>query len=66
MAATILRLFGLKQDGLDGAPLDMLGDLETVGRAQRQGAAAGAAEGAVYSEEEERVILERLRDLGYE
>ncbi len=30
------------------------------------GAAASAAEGPVYSEEEERVILERLRDLGYE
>jgi hypothetical protein len=67
MAATILRLFGLEQDGLDGAPLDdVLGELETVGRAERQAAAAGAKEGAVYSEEEERVILERLRDLGYE
>ena len=67
MAATILRLFGLEQDGLDGAPLDdVLGELETVGRAERQAAAASAKEGAVYSEEEERVILERLRDLGYE
>jgi predicted AlkP superfamily phosphohydrolase/phosphomutase len=67
MAATILRLFGLEQEGLDGAPLnDLLGQLDTVGHAQRQTAAAGATEGTVYSEEEERVILERLRDLGYE
>ena len=66
MAATILRLFGLEQDGLDGAPLDdVLGELKTVGRAQGH-AAARATEGPVYSEEEERVILERLRDLGYE
>jgi predicted AlkP superfamily phosphohydrolase/phosphomutase len=67
MAATILRLFGLEPDGLDGAPLDdMLGELETVGRATQHATGAGATEGAVYSEEEERVILERLRDLGYE
>ena len=67
LAATVLRLFGLEPDGLDGGPLDdVLGDLETVGRAQRQAASAGAAGGPVYSEEEERVILERLRDLGYE
>ena len=67
MAATILRLFGLEQDGLDGAPIDdVLGELETVGRAHGQASATGATEGPVYSEEEERVILERLRDLGYE
>ena len=67
MAATILRLFGLEAEGLDGAPLDdVLGELETVGRAQGQAPSTGSAEGAVYSEEEERVILERLRDLGYE
>ena len=67
MAATILRLFGLEAEGLDGAPLDdVLGELETVGRAQGQAPSTSSAEGAVYSEEEERVILERLRDLGYE
>jgi hypothetical protein len=44
----------------------VLGDLETVGRAQGQAAPTSATEGAVYSDEEERVILERLRDLGYE
>jgi hypothetical protein len=27
---------------------------------------SSSSEGPVYSEEEERVILERLRDLGYE
>ena len=37
LAATILRLFGLEPEGLDGAPLDdVLGELETVGRAQGQ------------------------------
>lgn len=67
LAGTILRLFGLEPEGLDGAPLDdVLGDLEAVGRAAGGAAPASSTEGAVYSEEEERVILERLRDLGYE
>jgi len=67
MAATILRLFGLEAEGLDGAPLDdVLEDLVTVGPARQGSAPVGMAEGPAYSEEEERVILERLRDLGYE
>jgi len=66
LAATILRLFGLAAEGLDGRPLEEIlepssADAETVVAGR-----GGASEQPVYSEEEERRIVERLRDLGYE
>ena len=66
LPATLCRLFGLELDGVDGAPIE---DLLAEGGQSRQVAAAGAAVGAeeaAYTAEEEAVILERLRDLGYE
>ena len=68
LPATILSLLGLSAEGLDGAPLAAILEEET-------GAAAAAiapeapqhtSEEPVYSEEEERQMVERLRDLGYE
>jgi predicted AlkP superfamily phosphohydrolase/phosphomutase len=67
MAATILRLFGLEQPGLDGAPIEaILADSTRPAKALPPEAAATAREESVYSEEEERLMVERLRDLGYE
>jgi predicted AlkP superfamily phosphohydrolase/phosphomutase len=66
LPATICRLLGLELEGVDGQPLEEL--LEGGGEG-RQVAAAGAASRAdetAYTAEEEAVILERLRDLGYE
>ena len=66
--ATILRLLGLSAEGLDGEPLAAI-------LAEDAGVAAGAiapetppeaSDEPVYSEEEERQMVERLRDLGYE
>jgi hypothetical protein len=68
LPATILSLLGLSAEGLDGAPLAAI--LEEDGAAtaeavtpetQREG-----SDEPVYSEEEERQMVERLRDLGYE
>ena len=65
LPATICRLFGLELDGVDGPPIAEL--LADGGEGRRVAAgAAGAAGEASYSAEEEAVILERLRDLGYE
>ncbi|HWM14641.1 MAG TPA: hypothetical protein VNO56_09180, partial [Gaiellaceae bacterium] len=67
LPATICRLLGLELEGVDGAPIEEI--LADGGeRARRVAAADGQARGdePVYSPEEEAVILERLRDLGYE
>jgi len=67
LPATILRLLGLSADDLDGRPLTEI--LEADGAASPVAAAAPAQEASeepVYSEEEERRLVERLRDLGYE
>jgi hypothetical protein len=67
LPATICRLLGLELEGVDGAPIqEILADGGE--RARRVAAADGQARGdePVYSPEEEAVILERLRDLGYE
>lgn len=66
LPATLARLFGLELEGVDGKPIEAIlaaGAAEpvAVGRDDR-----GPLEESVYSEEEERVMLERLRDLGYE
>jgi predicted AlkP superfamily phosphohydrolase/phosphomutase len=67
MAATLLRLFGLEQPGADGAPIEpILADSALPAKAVHREAAATAREESVYSEEEERLMVERLRDLGYE
>ena len=60
-------LLDLELEGVDGAPIEEI--LADGGeRARRVAAADGQARGdePVYSPEEEAVILERLRDLGYE
>jgi hypothetical protein len=66
LPATILRLHGVSADGLDGAPLeDLLSDT-----APAAGVTAApsheASDEPVYTEEEERQMVEKLRDLGYE
>ena len=62
---TLCRLLGIELDGVDGAPLVEI--LEDSGEARRVAAAATRADDEpTYSAEEEAVILERLRDLGYE
>ena len=69
LPATILRLLGLSAEGLDGEPLAAI--LEEDGGATAEAVAtprrrAEASDEPVYSEEEERQMVERLRDLGYE
>jgi len=68
LPATILTLLGLSAEGLDGKPLaEILED--GAGAAAESVAPAMAQEASdepVYSEEEERQMVERLRDLGYE
>jgi hypothetical protein len=68
LPATILRLLGLSADGLDGEPLTAI--LEDDAGATAETVAAEtqreASDEPVYSEEEERQMVERLRDLGYE
>ena len=66
LPATILRLHGLSAEGLDGAPLDDL--LEDAAPAAGVTAAPSheASDEPVYTEEEERQMVEKLRDLGYE
>jgi predicted AlkP superfamily phosphohydrolase/phosphomutase len=68
LPATILSLHGLSADGLDGAPLAAI--LEADGGAAAEAVTPDtpreASDEPVYSEEEERQMVERLRDLGYE
>lgn len=66
LPATVLRLFGLAADGLDGPAIEAI--LEPAGaRSVDAGAAQAApAGGSVYTPEEEARLVERLRDLGYE
>jgi predicted AlkP superfamily phosphohydrolase/phosphomutase len=67
LPATILRLFGLSAEGLDGAPLEaILEATAPVADVVPAAAPREASEERVYSEEEERQMVERLRDLGYE
>ncbi len=67
LPATILRLLGLSADGLDGEPLDAILDVgEAAAEPVAPAAPREASEEPVYSEEEERQMVERLRDLGYE
>jgi predicted AlkP superfamily phosphohydrolase/phosphomutase len=67
LPATILRLLGVAAAGLDGEPLAVIlePDAPATGVAQATHAYE-ASEEPVYSEEEERQMVERLRDLGYE
>jgi predicted AlkP superfamily phosphohydrolase/phosphomutase len=67
LPATILRLLGVAAEGLDGEPLAAIleADAPVTGVAPAT-PAHEASEQPVYSEEEERQMVERLRDLGYE
>jgi predicted AlkP superfamily phosphohydrolase/phosphomutase len=66
LPATILRLLGLSAEGLDGEPLAAILEQETGATAAVAPEAREASDEPVYSEEEERQMVERLRDLGYE
>jgi chorismate mutase len=66
LRATILRLLGVSAEGLDGEPLAAILDQETGAAAAVAPEAREASDVPVYSEEEERQMVERLRDLGYE
>src|SRR5262249_41279670 len=67
LPATILHLHGLSAQGLDGAPLaGILEDATPAAGAATAAPAHEASEEPVYSEEEERQMIEKLRDLGYE
>lgn len=62
---TLCRLLGIELDDVDGTPIAEI--LEGAGEGRHVAAAAtGGADEPTYSAEEEAVILERLRDLGYE
>jgi predicted AlkP superfamily phosphohydrolase/phosphomutase len=68
LPATILRLLGLSAEGLDGAPLEsVLRDkAPATDIAPPAAPSHEASDEPVYSEEEERQMVEKLRDLGYE
>jgi predicted AlkP superfamily phosphohydrolase/phosphomutase len=68
LPATILRLLGLSAEGLDGEPLAAIleEDARTTAGTVASAAPRVASDEPVYSEEEERQMVERLRDLGYE
>lgn len=66
LPSTLLALLGLSAEGLDGAPIaEILAAGEGASVTVRADEAA-PAEGSVYSPEEERDLIDRLRDLGYE
>jgi predicted AlkP superfamily phosphohydrolase/phosphomutase len=70
LPATILRLLGLSAAELDGEPLDAIledpVDRPAAAEPVAPAAPREASDEPVYSEEEERQMVERLRDLGYE
>jgi predicted AlkP superfamily phosphohydrolase/phosphomutase len=67
LPATILQLLGLSAEGLDGEPLTAMLEQGAGGAASVAPATSReASEEPVYTEEEERQMVERLRDLGYE
>ena len=68
LPATILSLLGLGAEGLDGKPLSAILEEDAGGAAAAVApeTTREASDEPVYSEEEERQMVERLRDLGYE
>jgi predicted AlkP superfamily phosphohydrolase/phosphomutase len=66
LPATLLRLLGLAAEGMDAAPLEEILEAAEAPAAAVEPAAISPSEQPVYSEEEERRMIERLRDLGYE
>jgi hypothetical protein len=68
LPATLLRLLGLAAPGLDGEPIEEILSDSSPG-VPTTPTPAGAPERSptsVYSEDEERRLIEHLRDLGYE
>jgi len=63
---TLCRLLGIELEGVDGAPIAEILAGGGEGRHVAAGAGHAGADESAYSAEEEAVILERLRDLGYE
>jgi predicted AlkP superfamily phosphohydrolase/phosphomutase len=66
LPATILQLLGISAEGLDGEPLTAILDQGPSVAERVAPETHEASEEPVYSEEEERQMVERLRDLGYE
>ena len=66
LPATVLRLFGLAADGLDGAAIEAILEPADVRPLRDEAAAASPAGESVYTPEEEARLVEHLRDLGYE
>ena len=67
LAATILRLFGIELEGVDGRPIEaILAETAQPAASVEGDVRSAASDEPVYSEEEERLMVERLRDLGYE
>ena len=67
LPATLLRLLGLTADGLDGEPLQDILDVDgAAAPTVASGSGPTAAGEGVYTDEEERELLEHLRDLCYE
>ncbi len=66
LGPTLCRLLGIELEGVDAAPIEEI--LVEAGEGRRLASAARAPgpDEPAYSAEEEAVILERLRDLGYE
>jgi predicted AlkP superfamily phosphohydrolase/phosphomutase len=68
LPATLLRLLGLTTPGLDGEPIEaVLADAaEEAATVEAPKARPRESQGQVYSDAEERRLIEHLRDLGYE
>ncbi|HVD10021.1 MAG TPA: hypothetical protein VNB88_05180, partial [Gaiellaceae bacterium] len=66
MAATLLALHGVASE-LEAPAIDAILDDEALGEGRAVSTTAPRrTEESVYSREEEAVMIERLRDLGYE
>ena len=66
MPATICRLLGFTAEGLDGAPIDAILAGDGSDAAVVRPEPTAPSESQVYTEDEEALMAERLRDLGYE
>ena len=66
LPATVLRLFGLAADGLDGAAIEAVLEPADARRVADDASPTAPVGESVYTPEEEARLVEHLRDLGYE